>query len=248
MRKILFILFNLSVSCLYSQGISVDYQFQFIENDENLQSKLIIQNDSISTYEIFDINDNESVKEVNSGRAAKLIYKLPVNKNRIILKNKRKGDIYYYRLDIDKHKEYIKIVEKLHSIDWELYKDSKRILDYKCFKAVGLYKGKKYIAWYAKEIYHSDGPWKFEGLPGLILEIESEDKKLSISAYNITLKPKSKFTKNPLTFKEQYSWEEYVTKIKSFLKRLEKYTISSSKNDVQAVIKFEEPDYTIQND
>ncbi|GHT44005.1 hypothetical protein FACS189438_2230 [Bacteroidia bacterium] len=54
--------------------------------------------------------------------------------------------------------------------DWELLPDTMTILSYPCQKAVCLFKGRTYEAWYTSEIAKSDGPWKLHGLPGLILK------------------------------------------------------------------------------
>ncbi|MDR2682416.1 MAG: GLPGLI family protein, partial [Dysgonamonadaceae bacterium] len=50
-------------------------------------------------------------------------------------------------------------------------KATKDILGYACRRAECDFRGRKYIAWYSDEIPVSDGPWKFGGLPGLILEV-----------------------------------------------------------------------------
>ncbi len=47
----------------------------------------------------------------------------------------------------------------------------KTILDYQCRKAVCTYRGRNYEAWYCPEIPVSLGPWKFSGLPGLIMSV-----------------------------------------------------------------------------
>ena len=39
------------------------------------------------------------------------------------------------------------------------------------------YAGRTYTAWYAMDIPVHYGPFKFEGLPGLIMKIEDADKK-----------------------------------------------------------------------
>lgn len=57
---------------------------------------------------------------------------------------------------------------------WKLYKtDSKLIAGYKCFKAGLRWRGRDYTAYYTPEIPTSFGPYKFKGLPGLILSIQS---------------------------------------------------------------------------
>ncbi len=56
---------------------------------------------------------------------------------------------------------------------WTIVADSvKTILGYKCRKAVCYYRGRDYEAWYAPDISVSAGPWKFSGLPGLIMSVQ----------------------------------------------------------------------------
>jgi GLPGLI family protein len=64
---------------------------------------------------------------------------------------------------------------KTNILKWNTnFTDIKDILGYKCNKATVLFSGRLYTAWYAKEIPISEGPYRFKGLPGLILFIEDE--------------------------------------------------------------------------
>ncbi len=61
--------------------------------------------------------------------------------------------------------------EPFSEIDWVIVEDStKTILDYQCIMASADYHGRKWTAWFTPEIPMQDGPWKFCGLPGLIME------------------------------------------------------------------------------
>ena len=62
-------------------------------------------------------------------------------------------------------------VEELPLQKWKLLPGTLKIKNYLCHKAICTFRGRKYIAWYTKEIPISNGPWKFGGLPGLILKI-----------------------------------------------------------------------------
>lgn len=60
--------------------------------------------------------------------------------------------------------------EKMPQIKWQLSAEKKRIGQFLCQKANTTFRGRAYEVWYAPEIPISDGPWKLQGLPGLILE------------------------------------------------------------------------------
>lgn len=59
----------------------------------------------------------------------------------------------------------------MNQISWTLINEEKEILGYKCKKATTTFSGREYIAWYSIDLTLSDGPYKFQGLPGLILSI-----------------------------------------------------------------------------
>lgn len=77
------------------------------------------------------------------------------------------------------------VKERLPEIKWKLEEGSKNILDFECKKASTEYRGRKYEAYYTEKIPTTDGPWKFYGLPGTILEIYDSEKKLTIEAIGI---------------------------------------------------------------
>jgi GLPGLI family protein len=62
------------------------------------------------------------------------------------------------------------IEEKVPQIDWKLSKDTASFSGVKCKKATARFKGRNWIAWYAPELPFQSGPWKLNGLPGLIIE------------------------------------------------------------------------------
>lgn len=65
--------------------------------------------------------------------------------------------------------------EKIPQIDWELKEDTLTIKGYLCQKAECFFRGRNYTAWFSTDIPASNGPWKFGGLPGLILKVYDED-------------------------------------------------------------------------
>ncbi|MGC4128759.1 MAG: GLPGLI family protein [Bergeyella sp.] len=81
------------------------------------------------------------------------------------------------------------------NINWKISKES--AVDYKgyrCYKATGVFGGRTYTAVYTDEIPISDGPYKFMGLPGLILKIY-DDKNHYV--FDLISLHKTKFVYTP---------------------------------------------------
>ncbi|SFI47392.1 GLPGLI family protein [Halpernia frigidisoli] len=57
-------------------------------------------------------------------------------------------------------------------IKWKLEPERKILKGFPVQKAIANFGNRDWVAWYSKEIPINDGPFKFFGLPGLILEIE----------------------------------------------------------------------------
>lgn len=63
--------------------------------------------------------------------------------------------------------------------DWKISTDKQKIGTYNTQKATTEFGGRKWTAWFTSEIPFQDGPYKFYGLPGLIVKIEDEGKNYS---------------------------------------------------------------------
>lgn len=57
---------------------------------------------------------------------------------------------------------------------WMVSDSTKEVLGYECIEASTCFHGREWKVWFAPEIPVRNGPWKLDGLPGLILEAESE--------------------------------------------------------------------------
>lgn len=89
----------------------------------------------------------------------------------------KKSDIKY-RLPI--HAGTLHYSDSKPSLLWN-YKteQSDVILGFECQKATVTFAGRTYTAWFTPEIPLPYGPYKFGGLPGLILRIQDADKQFS---------------------------------------------------------------------
>lgn len=68
--------------------------------------------------------------------------------------------------------------EKIEGLfDWQLQDGDSIVCSYPCHKATATFRGRTWTVWYTLGLPYSDGPWKFCGLPGLVLyAYDSEDK------------------------------------------------------------------------
>lgn len=64
-----------------------------------------------------------------------------------------------------------KYMEDLNLFNWQLTGEIDTILNYKVQKATSNFGGRSWIAWFCPDIPYNDGPYKFNGLPGLILKV-----------------------------------------------------------------------------
>lgn len=88
---------------------------------------------------------------------------------------------YYDTAGLDKF-FYEETPEEWH---WEIGDATKNILGYECVEATTDFHGRKWTVWFAPEIPVQNGPWKFDGLPGLILEASAEGNQYSFIATGI---------------------------------------------------------------
>lgn len=69
-------------------------------------------------------------------------------------------------------------VKENNKINWEIEANQDTvILGYKCLKASTELWGRKYISWFTLDVPISCGPYKFSGLPGLIIQISDTEKQ-----------------------------------------------------------------------
>lgn len=91
---------------------------------------------------------------------------------------------------------FLRVTERMN-LAWKIYSNKDTLLlGYHCQKAGTYYAGRNYTAWFSTEIPMRDGPYKFCGLPGLILKIcDSKNQH----QFTLTSIQKMKYIK-PITF------------------------------------------------
>ena len=106
---------------------------------------------------------------------------------------RRDGSYYIFKFATDRKLKYYDVngvekycyEEEMPQIEWELTDSTKNILRYECQMATGNLHGRKWKVWFTPEIPLMNGPWKFSGLPGLVLEATDDSGLYNFTATGI---------------------------------------------------------------
>lgn len=86
-----------------------------------------------------------------------------------------------------------KYTEGIIKFNWKLQEVTNTICGYKCKKATTTFRGRNYTVWYTPSIPNSEGPWKFNGLPGLILKVADDKNDYSFECVAIEKGKKNEY-------------------------------------------------------
>jgi GLPGLI family protein len=172
----------------YTQKITYDLKVKISENnyiDEEMML-LIGQKESVycnATKIILDSISNYHMENKDMyGLQSDAMYLEKKGKNMIKYAIWKNNSTYMYQ--VNGGMKTIQYAENLPKFNWQIdSKSAEEILGYKVQKAETTYEGKKYYAWFSTEIPLNNGPFVFNGLPGLILKVQNES-----NTYSITIK------------------------------------------------------------
>ena len=214
MKKVLFFLV-LSTS-LMAQNIKVNFKFHvntIYDYTSTSKNFTLTQNSSNSLFKFDDINNSDQIKYKEQARLMKTTDTLTtflINGETLLtfyrqqtFKNFVKNiQITNYKLELKLPQEYVE--DKINMFSWEILSKKDTIIGgFNCKTATTNFRGREYLAYFTSEIANQGGPWKFDGLPGFILRVESVDGYLLIEPPEISIsKESSKEIINPFENKK----------------------------------------------
>ena len=177
MRNMNFLFLLFLVSFTFGQNKQFLYEYKFVPDSTNkvdVRNELMILNVQKNKSEFYSLerfySDSTQIAESKKGNMAMpfdkemisdRVIKYP-NSNQIDYITFMSWDMYFITQNID--------------LKWKLENEFSKILHFDVQKATIEFGGRKWTAWFAKEIPIQDGPYKFKNLPGLILKIEDSNK------------------------------------------------------------------------
>ncbi|MCU7614969.1 GLPGLI family protein [Chryseobacterium sp. GMJ5] len=190
MKNILIIIITLMYCGLSAQNYRATYNFEY--KRDSLSKDKIRKNMTLDIFENYTKFYFEKLLSLDSLKRKNLnvSFSSPLQQ---IVKRKRNtvqnqnfvsvDDIYYSFFTED-------------IIKWKVT-DSIKIFDqYKVQKAVAYWSGRNWKAWFCSEIPLPEGPYKFTGLPGLIIKLEDDKNNFAYTLTSLKKISKTDETKN----------------------------------------------------
>ena len=204
------------IECIYNYRV-IDHSL----GDMREYHAILEIGDSISKYESYGSYRLDSAlvgkQQMTLGEYLNFYNKYSPDFKEFLLENVNANKLTYYgKVSIDKFMYH----EEVPHIDWALSDSTKEICGYLCHQATATFRGRNWIAWYC-DIPKSVGPWKLNGLPGLILAAETEDKEHTFSAISV------RKSSSPITVNDK---EYFKTTRERFNKALADYKANPAKS------------------
>ncbi len=106
---------------------------------------------------------------------------------------------------------YIQTTEPIPPIQWQIHKERKTISGMPVIRATSLFRGRNYTAWFTPQIPVKYGPWKFHGLPGLIVEVYDRQNEFIYRLKEVNYPSTRSIPKIPESKDQVVSWEDFKT-------------------------------------
>ena len=177
MKKIYTLLFLALVCSVSAQNYRFVYEYKMksdIDNEDSyITDYMNLDSDGKKSY-FYNAVKYERDSIYQADKDLKMLFKsknYDRNLGYIVEKDysKREANLY------DKYKTANLVIADREVPKWSVQKECLKINGIDCQKAIAQYKGREWEAWFSKEYPISDGPYKFNALPGLVIRIKDMD-------------------------------------------------------------------------
>lgn len=212
-KKLILLLFAICGLCISStaqkQEIVIDYTYRKVYP---MAGKLSLEVRANQNCALCDIIRKVLIvgRNHDSSEAQELV------DHRYIYKDYSQNKMIYYELLPETYVE-----EELNLINWKVTDQTNTFLGYKCQKAECEFRGREYIAWFTTQLPFKAAPWKFHGLPGVVLQVVSKDEHVDFTATKLKIRESEEPIKNPYRKKKLINWEKYTELYKEYERRRE---------------------------
>ena len=198
MKYILLLLFPFLISAQTHRFI---YEYQFksdsLANELTKENMILDINPTEVKFYPYFFAENDSINKLRNYNNFSWDDVLPVLKRN---RNTNKNTSYILLNDLFS-------IQTEDVINWKLSTDTKKVGIYNLQKATATFGGRNWIAWFNTEISLNEGPYKFQGLPGLIFEVADDQNYFS---FNLVKSYQMKSTYNTSDFLESFAGQKAI--------------------------------------
>ncbi|HLV15042.1 MAG TPA: GLPGLI family protein [Xanthomarina sp.] len=185
MKNLKLIIFLLFVNNIFAQfqGVVIEYR-EYFDTDRPIERKATLYTTAATSIYEQDYGSSKQVKPTPAPdtNVVRQTFKPLVNDNVFFKIDRTTNKLETFGYLVVEKKS--KIIDDLN-IKWQLLSEKKVIDDIECYKATTNFRGRKWEAWYAPSLPYPAGPYKFGGLPGLIINLSDETKKYNFAVTKI---------------------------------------------------------------
>lgn len=176
-------IFLIKPFCLYAQNLKVVYDVDITTSKNKITEEMLLL-----------INEDNSVYISPVKKVADSLKQFYIKKNDILGYQAEKYNLKTYLLKYaiyktNKHYTYqvhagfneLTYKESLPMLKWKVEKQNKNISGFNAQKATAIYNNQVITAWFTKDIPINNGPYIFQGLPGLILSVNNQNNTYVIN-------------------------------------------------------------------
>lgn len=174
MKKIHLLIIALHVSLFsFSQNNQILVEYEAINNNITNKETLVATTENalyVTNSLLIENENNANITEIDEYNTRITIAQKRIELDATKYYIKKDDNIIYFTQEFKNEKSIVK--DSLPNFDWDITGvETKKIGDFLCKKATTNFRGSQIVAWYSEELNIPFGPWKFKGLPGLILEL-----------------------------------------------------------------------------
>ena len=204
--KLFFLFFLITTSSFSSQTYRFTYRYKFVidtlKKNDITEEIVVLDHNSKKQHSIFTgfkhiISDSTMTEDSKRG-----IMSFPDASMKIrYVIEKSSGNKAYFYTSNHMPNPVLKIKDE-RKMNWEISSKKENILGYPAQKATTIFAGREWTAWFTTELPISDGPYKFYGLPGLILKIYDKTTTHLFEIVSVQKQKSNYVVLNDETYKE----------------------------------------------
>ena len=220
--KILISLF-LSVFLNAQSNLLVKYKMTTLfDGSKNYNSELLFS-ENASVFE-FKLTEKDAIDKEYNDQNNILKVEIPDKSIHKLFFDIDKATISEIKKKINSESQVL-VIDSLELPIWKITIEKRKINNHECIKALTSFKGRDYEVWITMDFPTFFGPWKLNGLPGLILEAHDNKNEVFFEAIEIISTDKSLAslpTNLEITSSKDYNKKltEYLTEITDRLNSL----------------------------